>query len=199
MNPFFVCLLFLGLMSLPSSATLYLSVARLSRLRLRLRLGGVPIRRVELTVWNRAARLVLERRGLDGDPPKQVEVGPDALRGVSPAVLRLLLSPEARRAALRAVEIPELTVRARVAFQDAAKTALCCAALTALMDTALRCAPLPGSAALSACADFNGRGARIQISGIVRARVGSLLLSAIAIARVWLRISVKETRHGASD
>ncbi|MDD3410857.1 MAG: DUF2953 domain-containing protein [Eubacteriales bacterium] len=199
MNPYFWLWAVSGLLGAPLTVALHVSVGRETRFALRVLALGVSLRRVRFKLRNMRHRLYLEQSGLPNEPPKTSRVNTAALAGMDPALRRALLSQPFRRACQRALEWRALSVDVKVAFGDAARTALCCAAVSALMETAGRCFRLPEQTRLRVRADFDGHGAYVSATGIISVRLGSLLLVAGAFAASLAKEKAKGNAYAATS
>ncbi|MEA5014417.1 MAG: hypothetical protein VB099_07630 [Candidatus Limiplasma sp.] len=141
----------------------------------------------------RAWRKGIKELGQEDDP--QEDLG-KSLLGISPALLRALLSREVWRSARRLLDRGKIWLYVRCAFPDAAATALTYASVNTLLEFLRRKGlgrlDLDAKTELS----FEGEGSYVAVRGIFILRLGSIALLTAYVTLRTIRIMV---RHRARE
>ena len=148
-----------------------------------IRLAGVPLFRQSLRVQTREDQLVIRQKHLLSrkEKPKHLfRVWSDAR-----VLLPFFMQPSVRKTLVRAVRLETLRFTLDIASPDAAGTALAYSAINLLWQTALRIRP---GARVNGriSADFHGSRTSFSLQGIVRIRLGRMLVVAVALLKARL-------------
>ena len=168
MNLYFWLFVLLAVLGTPLEIHLVLHIGKGFRYRIRLKLGGAAV----------------VQKNQEDEAEKRISVR--TVRGMFAMDRRILWALWRGghvKKALTAIRFERCTLQARLSFQDAALTAMSCAALHTLVQT-LSCCMAPASFPLSGRVEMNyrGEGTRIRIGCIFSARLGMLLAATLRLA-----------------
>ncbi len=202
-------MLFLGLYSLlilPLTLRFEIRIGKGLGYRLRVSVTGMPAVGQDVRLGQGKAK---------GEPPKETEEDgageamniAEALWRLDPALRKAVFSKPMREALARAVRFERVWARVRIAFEDAAATALCYAGLNIVMDTLRYLGAAPEKLEVRSEVDFQRAGSTLTAGGILFVRLGSLALVASLLAVTYRRAarardketSVEENGYAATS
>lgn len=173
-------LLFLGLYSLcifPLRIRLELQMGKRLGNRVLVRVVGVHLQEKRFRIFGTRSEADKEEEGKAAGEEQEHDLT-QALWHMDRILIRCLLSPALWRKVFRSVQFHQISVRVRIAMEDAAATALCYTALTVLMDVMKRIGIGSPIMDYKADTDFSGKGSEAVIVGILSVRLGSIALVA---------------------
>lgn len=173
-------LLFLGLYSLcifPLRVRLELHLGKQLGNRLLIRVIGVRLQEMRFRIFGSSPETDEEKERNDAGEEMERDLT-QTLWHMDRILIRCLLSPALLRKVLQSVHFHQISIRVRIAMEDAAATALCYTALTALIDVLRRIGIGLPVMDYKADADFSGKGSEAVIVGILSVRLGSIALVA---------------------
>lgn len=112
------------------------------------------------------------------------------------APLRALLKKRVRMQIKRSFHMEELSVKARISFENVAATALCFMAVRTLLETLSFCRLTPKTFSSHIEANLHQQSSEVLFHCIVSARLGSLGLAAILFGAAFIRA---RSKHAQSE
>ncbi len=141
---------------------------------------------------------------LEGERPIHEREFTKAVAASDAALIKALISPDLWRRLFSSAELHNLTLHARLSFDDACKTALWYSLSREIWRTLTQCLPRRGKLKGHIEADFSGKGTEVLLRGIIGARLGSIGFTALIFGALYLSKraamqTAEEEKHAAAS